>query len=127
MMEALTDFEAAVLQHLLDGDEPNLRVLRIQLAQASISRTLTGVGFYIDFDVPETCPTISTGACHIGDVEADIGGLVYGAGFVLFLSEGKLRTLEAYSYDEPWPAAIEQYSFRYHCLSNCSSKRTLPF
>ena len=69
-MAALTDFEAAVLQHLLDGDEPNLRVLRSQLAQASISRAVTGVGFYIDFDVPENCPTISPGAYHIGDVEA---------------------------------------------------------
>ena len=126
-MEALTDFEAELLKYLLAGDEPNLRILRNQLAQVSVSRRWTGVGFFIDFEVPDTCPTIPTTSFHLGDVEAVIDGLAHGAGFVLFISEGKLRQLEAYSYDEPWPESIGQYSFRYHCSPNCSSKRTLPF
>ena len=122
MTATLTDFESALLKQILDGDEPNLCLLRMQLAHSSISRELTAVDFYIDFDVPENCPTISIGSCHIGGGGADIDGLVYGAGFVLFLSEGKLRTLAAYFYDEPRPEEIEECVFKYPC----SSQRTLP-
>ena len=69
-MAALTDFEAVVLQHLLDGDEPNLRVLRSHLTQASVSRRWTGLGCFMDSDVPETCPTAPTTSRHLGDVAA---------------------------------------------------------
>ena len=119
----LTKFELAVMEHMLNGDEPNLSVLRAQLVQATICRTLTGVGFYVDFEVPDNCPKIAHASCHIGDVEAEIDGLVHGAGFVLFIADGKITQLEAYSYDEPWPENFQEYALKY----SGSSQRTLPF
>ena len=118
-----TEFAVAVMEQILNGAAPNLNVLRIQLARATISHELTGVGFYVNFDVPVNCPMISNGSCHIGDVEVEIDGLVHGAGFVLFIVDGKISTLEAYSYDEPWPESIERYVLKYHD----SSTRMLPF
>jgi len=118
-----TEFALAVMEQMLNGDAPSLNVLRTQLAHATISHELTGVGFYVNFNVPANCPTISNGSCHIGDVEAEIDGLVHGAGFVLFIVDGKISTLEAYSYDEPWPESIERYVLKYHD----SSTRMLPF
>ena len=69
-MEALTDFEAAVPKYLLAGDEPNLDILRSHLTPASVSRRWTGLGCFMDSDVPETCPTAPTTSRHLGDVAA---------------------------------------------------------
>lgn len=112
-MKGLSDLEREVLEMLLSGDHPALEVLRQQLAHARLaSRENTGVGFYCDFDISETTPTVSRDF-QLGDVHAEIQGLQHGAGFVLFVSNGRLKTLEGYTYDEPWPETVEAYSLRY--------------
>lgn len=44
---------------------------------------------------------------------AAIGGLGHGAGFVLYVKDGRLDALEGYSYDEPWPPAIASFELQY--------------
>lgn len=47
-----------------------------------------------------------------GDIQAEIGGLQYGAGFVIFIMNGRLDTLESFTYGEPWPANIDTFALR---------------
>ena len=43
------------------------------------------------------------------DVSARIDGMEHGAGFVLWVEDGVLETLEGFSYVEPWPDLSARY------------------
>ena len=112
----LTAFEAAVLAKLLAGDHPALIALRGQLERASVrSRKFSGAGFFLKFDVPPEAPaaSVKSGRVHFGDVAAEFAQLKHGAGFVLFVQDGRLETLEGYSYDEPWLKEPETFELSY--------------
>lgn len=113
-MEALSNFEQAVLDKLLAGDHPVLAVLRAQAQRARLaSREYTGAGFYLSFEVPPDAPALAMQDFHFGDVNAAVDGLQYGAGFVVFVRSGRLETLEGYSYEEPWPKEIGSFTLSY--------------
>ena len=42
-----------------------------------------------------------------------MGGLEFGAGFLVYIEDGKLHALEGYTYEEPWPASPEPFALRY--------------
>ena len=89
-MIGLDEFEREVLDKLLAGDHPALAILRQQSAQARlVERELTGVGFYCEFEVAPNAPALSRDF-QIGDVQANVEGLARGAGFVLFVREGRI-------------------------------------
>ena len=108
---ALNSLERAVMEMLLAGNHPVLRILADQLSKASItSRELTGVGFFTRFSVPETAARVVNPASFlIDDVSADLDGLEHGAGFVLWGKEGVLACLEGFSYAEPWPQSVDGF------------------
>jgi hypothetical protein len=114
-VKGLTQFENAVMEKLLCGDDPALITLRQQAQQAQVaSRDLTGVGFFISFILPPGVAVIDMEPnFRIGDVHATVGGLQHGAGFVLFINKGRLDILEGYSYDEPWPDYVDRFALRY--------------
>jgi len=116
-MEVLSEFEHAVLIKLFAGDHPVLVTLREQVKSALVtSREYTGAGFFCSFEVPSGVPLVTTkGDFHFGDVNAAIAGLEYGAGFAVFIRDGRLETLEGYSYEEPWPKEIGDFSLTYQC------------
>lgn len=107
--------ERAVLGKILAGDHPVLAELRAQAARASaVSREFTGVGFYLRFDVPSDVPTLTAPRDFaFGDVYAEIKGMKHGAGFVLFVRDGRLDQLEGFSFDEPWPEEILGFGLAY--------------
>lgn len=111
----LNEFEQAVLDKLLAGGAPLLIALREQASQATVSsRQYTGAGFYCSFELaPDVVPLKTPYECEIGDVDASIDGLEHGAGFLVFVREGRLSMLEGYSYGEPWPAEIKNFRLRY--------------
>jgi hypothetical protein len=112
----LTSFEAAVLAKLLDGAHPALGALRAQMRGAMArSRKFSGAGFFIDLAIPEDLPRapVQKHKIHFGDVAAEIPSLKHGAGFVLFVEDGRLSMLEGYSYDEPWHGEPERFELRY--------------
>lgn len=116
----MNSLEDAVLSKLLAGDDEVLEALRLQLAHATIkSRQMTGAGFYLNFSIPAavepiiaTVPTIKSNFCF-GDVAAHIDGLENGAGFLLWITDGRLDFLEGYTYDEPWLTPIENFHLQY--------------
>ena len=112
-MEGLNDLEQAVLDKLLAGDHPALSTLREQARRAQlVGREYTGVGFFCDFQVPGDVPVVS-GDFHISDVVGELHGLAHGTGFVLFVRDGRLNMLEGFTYDEPWPQEIGQFTLTY--------------
>lgn len=113
---ALTGFERAVLEKLLAGENPVLETLRGQLDVCEVtSRESTGHGFFTNLDVNQSMSPAPTSVqrIRICDVGADIRGLKYGAGFVVFVTDGYLDCLEGFSYEEPWPPELVEYSLTY--------------
>jgi hypothetical protein len=104
----LNDLEILVLQHLLAGDDPVLAALRGQVDSVVVkSRDWSGAGFMTAFSVLESAPQARANLrAYIGDVYADINGLRDGAGFILFIEDGRLNFLEGFSpseWGEPLP------------------------
>jgi hypothetical protein len=114
-MSELNSLEAAVLKMLTAGDHPALASLRQQLADVGVrDRRTTGVGFFTELDVPASSPrATSRKIVRLGDVVAQIPGLRNGAGFLLELNEGRLSCLEGYTFEEPWPDTVADFSLSY--------------
>jgi len=102
----VNEIERQAMDYLLRGDTPLLETLRQQLAVATVAaREFTGVGFFTQFDVPPTVPRApSARRVIIGDVYAEVSGLQHGAGFVLFVEDGALQTLECHITEDAWPS-----------------------
>lgn len=114
-MKGLNELEQAVLDKLLAGDHPVLAALRVQAERARVTRReSTGAGFFCDFAVPSDVPPLAaTRDFRIGDVNASLDGLEHGAGFVLFVRDGRLAMLEGYTYEERWPREIGNLRLTY--------------
>lgn len=115
-MEDPNELERAILEKLFDGVHPALRSLRHQAELAKVvSRRFTGAGFFTSFELPNALPAASVPSAKIrfGDVGANIPGLQHGAGFLVYVDDGKLTMLEGYSYDEKWPERVENFELHY--------------
>lgn len=114
-MSDLTELEGAVLDALLDGPGEALAGLRQQAQAAQVTkRERTGVGFFTTLDVGPAPAIGETSPFRLGDVVVDLEGLDDGAGFVLFIRDGRLSMLEAYTFgNEPWPQTEEVTSVKY--------------
>lgn len=111
----LTALERSVMERVLCGEHPGLAVLRAQLAVAEVEqRQMTGTGFFTKISLPsDVAPAaVRSSRIALGDVQAEIGGLQLGAGFVIFIVAGRLDTLEGFSYGEPWPEKVAGFTLR---------------
>jgi hypothetical protein len=112
-MEGLNELEQAVLDKQIAGDHPALAVLRAQAEKARVvGRTETGVGFFCNFEVESSAPTL-TGNFYIGDVHGELNDLAHGAGFVLFIRSGAISMLEGFTFDEAWPQHVHHFKLGY--------------
>jgi len=100
---------------LLEGEHAALATLREQFTVARVTfREMTGVGFFTRFVLPSGVPVLSPPTSFaFGDVYAELEGLRHGAGFVLFVEQGRLYMLEGYSFDEPWPDSVGSFRLCY--------------
>lgn len=102
--KTLTQFERDVVDWILRGDASFLEVLRQQVTAASVSaREFTGVGFYVDLVFPDDVSRLdeSFGTeldLTIGNVGAVFEDVNVEAGFVLFVTGGRIDVLEGYTY-----------------------------
>ena len=64
---------------------------------------MTGVGFFVHYDVPDDTPRTTPTHFAGGNAEIHITGLEHPAGCVLFVREGKLSLFEVYIFDDEWP------------------------
>jgi hypothetical protein len=54
-----------------------------------------------------------------------VSGLKHGVGFLVFVEDGKLRELEGYTYDEPWPDRLDHFELHYTDPKRTSAMRVL--
>jgi hypothetical protein len=108
-VDEFTPLERAVMDKLLEADDPIVTALRAQWERATLAdRQYTGVGFYTGFHVPielQIKPGTLDTALHAA---AEVEGLEAGVGFVLFVGAGFIQFLEGFSYSpEKWPDEID--------------------
>jgi hypothetical protein len=109
-------FESEALRQLLDGDDPVLQALRGQMSKVlSIHREYTGVGYHATFSMPENAPRLPGNPSFvISDVYAEIEGVEFGAGFALFVADGRLSMLDVSAFgDSDWPDSISKFEIQY--------------
>jgi hypothetical protein len=95
---------AQLMNLILAGEDSPAAVLREQYAHARLAElTLTGAGFFADFDVPSETRRVDPPRMVGGSAEIDIEGVEHAAGCVLFVGEGVIQTLEGYTYTDEWP------------------------
>jgi hypothetical protein len=100
-MADLDGTERRVLEMLLAGEHPTLTTLREQLRQtAVVNRTFLPTGFFTELrvDADAAKPLQPPRSPVIGDVNADAEGLQFGCGFLLFVVDGWLSTLECHRW-----------------------------
>lgn len=103
-MERLTAFERRVLDAFLAGTEPQLEILRAQAALATVSsREHTGIGAYINLEIPESAPTVSPPKIILGDVNVEVADVPLGVSCHLWITSGRIDFLEFATYANPWP------------------------
>jgi hypothetical protein len=114
-MKLIEELERAVMQVLLADNDPDARALRAQFQMAKVSkREFSGVGFFTTFSVPDEAPRLTSRTksdWHKGAF-AELEGVQHGAGFTLFLKEGRIDILEGYTFDDPWPEHIGRFSVK---------------
>ena len=90
-----------VMNLLLNGEHEILRILKCQYEHSEIiDIEETGVGLYVDFKVShEAIPLNDTVKQDFvfGDVNGIVDGINGAVGFILFISNGYIATLEGYS------------------------------
>ena len=111
---SLTEFDRKLAEALLAGSLDFLAKLRVQFESArTVSRTLSGAGFFLSFAVPETAGRVFPPNFELSDVFFEAEGLAHGGGSVLFVRDGVITTLEAYSHVDDWPDEITAFTIRY--------------
>jgi hypothetical protein len=75
---------------------------------------MTGVGFFSEFNIPEDVDRVPGGpSFKLGDVNGTAMNVEHGLGFLLHVTDGVLRSLEGYTYDECWPNKVKNLSLTY--------------
>lgn len=93
-----------VIPQLLVGDHRAIAALRAQYDRSRIATVeMTGVGFFVNYDVPDDIPPAVPSDFAGGTAEIHIAGLDHPAGCVLFVRAGHLSMLEVYIVDKEWP------------------------
>jgi hypothetical protein len=111
---SLSKFENDVINKLLSGDNETIKILRNQFEKSVINeKEYTGHGFYINFSIPDFIEKTKNEKFQIGDVGANIEGLKHGVGFLLFVKNGMIDFLEAYTYGEEFPVDFNKYELFY--------------
>jgi len=110
--------ERAVISTLLAGDGPTLVSLRAQFEVATVtSRELTGVGFFADFSVPADL-RLPFDTLVLDGVHASLNGVANAAGFILFVTDGLIATLEGFSYGDDWPREVHSFTLSHSDPAN---------
>ncbi len=112
----LTPLERDVLAMIVGGNDADFKILQEQVAATHVrARDFTGAGFYTRFEVPVGVRRIDGNkTLRLGQhVRAELEGLDFGAGFVLFVNDGAIEVLEGFTYGEAWPSVVGRYALSY--------------
>jgi len=107
-MTAFTELELAAL-HSIFSEAPELAPKQeLQLSVATVTeRENTGVGFFTSISVPSTAIPIDRSEPLSGETHARVAGIEHDMGFVLFFNDGRIETLEGFTYGTESTAALD--------------------
>ena len=89
------ELAALIVPQLLVGDHPTLAALRKQYERARIRQVkLTGVGFLVDYEVPDDAPLAVPPDLAGGAAKIQVAGASVPAGCVLLVRKGRLATFK---------------------------------
>ncbi|MCL1987266.1 MAG: hypothetical protein FWG64_04765 [Firmicutes bacterium] len=105
------NFESKVMNAIINENANISYFLKQQYSIAKIvSREFTGVGFFTEFEISDKSLKLDKSPnLTLGTISAEIKGLNFGMGFVLFVNDGLIATLEGYTYSEPWYGTVENF------------------
>jgi Molecular chaperone, HSP90 family len=109
------ELENKVITMLLEGEEEYLKILREQFKNSQIiNRDMTGCGFFTKFLISDNIPRISLNG-RIDDVmgvfpDAREAEYVF---FILYINEGRITTLEAFTTFEELCYDFSNLNIRY--------------
>lgn len=111
-LQGATEFESALVEHILDKDAPEYKQ-HLQFISVC-KRETTGVGLYVYFEYSDKFIKNNNENKTIGKtVYIDIEGLEGGAGSMLYIDEGCISMLEIFShYSENWPSKISKFEIK---------------
>ena len=117
VMTAFTELELAAL-HSMFSETPELAAkFERQLSVATATkRENTGVGFFTSIAVPLAAPPVARSEPLHGETHARLPGLEPGLGFVLFLENGRLHTLEGFTYGSESTASLDLTSVAFEIV-----------
>lgn len=110
----MNDLERHVIQQILTLEAADFPDLAAQVTElVVVSRDETGVGVFTNFS-PTTdlqpCRSCPAGLCLGQHVLATIGAQKLLAGFILYVDNGIITTLESHLYDDDlWPDDASQH------------------
>ncbi len=99
-MNKPTALESAVILAISEQlDSQYLESFTLQTANLIVrTRENTGAGFYTHFDIDNSFVTRLLPDLRGLSVQAEIEGLSYGLGFILWVEEGRIDYLEGYTF-----------------------------
>lgn len=107
MEKKLNLLEKKIIEAILKYEDKKIsKKLYEQYNVAKVKeRKYTGTGFFTYFYIKDNIKDIflSNESMQLGGIHAEVKGLKNGAGFVLYIENGRLKTLEGYTYNESWP------------------------
>jgi len=105
-MEDLSEFERRAIATLASADAQGDVILAQLTTARCTSRDYTGVGLYTELQVDPGAPTLDESRWQIEDMPhgtAEHPEVPAGAGLILWVKDGRISCLEAYTYEGSWP------------------------
>ena len=103
------EFELVIIADIINGYPEYKEKLQKQLSIAAVKdRKLSTYGFSTDYiiDAPNEVTLgndiqlmLETDGCRVNELDR-------GSGYILWIKNGLIHSLEGYSYKEPWPKEI---------------------
>ena len=112
MNESYLKLAHAVIRKILPQTGIDYPTFKYQYENAEVAETkMYRRGFDIRFRMKEGVPAVEVeGQREYGTVSAQIPALAYGMGFILWVKDGMIQSLEGYSYEEDLPEIVEGYT-----------------
>jgi len=103
-MNSLNPFEQQILEAFMKGKQPELAVLRQQITKLQVrNRTHTGIGCFVDFQLPATVPRVTPLEMAFGDVNVEVEGVTAPVSTLLYIIGGAIHFMEINVDDGEWP------------------------
>lgn len=107
----LTELETAVLERMVAGNHP-ARLRRAFHADAVtvMGRELTGAGFLTELQRSPELRLFEDGvSIRLGTIGARLNRTMTETGYVVYVDDGYVTSVEGYTYGDEWPTEVETF------------------